>query len=115
MKRVQSPALSSQRTRPYSILCPFILCTQEVALGPLHAGKRMQLEITASAVQELPEPVWHGQLSVEVYFLGLPVFKNAGSLCAHTTCPITPGSRSVRVQSEQMLPGWAPHGAYSLR
>lgn len=74
------------------------------------ATVRAGTEIAFSINGTLPSAVESGRLTCGVDYLGIPVLRTEGDLCAAAPCPLPPGDTSLVLR--QRLPRAAPPGPY---
>eukprot|EP00250_Pteridium_aquilinum_P023099 c26197_g1_i1 orf=114-569(+) len=75
---------------------------------PVTRGGNATFEIPAIA----SETITGGTITVQVYYLGVPVHAEEEDLCVRTSCPILPGEFSLN--NSEGLPSYAPTGSYRL-
>eukprot|EP00250_Pteridium_aquilinum_P009287 c18570_g1_i1 orf=191-745(-) len=75
---------------------------------PVIRGSDALFEIPAVA----KETIEGGRVTIQVYYLGVPVHTEENDLCTRTSCPIAPGEFSI--SSAEGLPSFTPTGSYRL-
>lgn len=80
----------------------------KVTPDPVVRGGDATFEIPAVT----SETITGGTVTIQVFYLGVPVHTEKDDLCAKTSCPISPGEFSLK--NSEGLPEFTPTGSYRL-
>ncbi|WCJ34165.1 MD-2-related lipid recognition domain-containing protein [Euphorbia peplus] len=81
----------------------------EISPNPVARGAPATFTISATT----GEAISGGKVEIEVSYFGLHVHSETHDLCEESSCPVAEGD--FILSHTQVLPGYTPPGAYSLR
>lgn len=105
-----SVANATSSWKPCSLTEDYRVTIRDVKVSPdpVVRGGDATFEIPAVA----SETINGGTVTVQVYYLGVPVHTEKDDLCIRTSCPVAPGDFAIN--NSEGLPDFTPTGAYRL-